>query len=290
MKCWGVERRKRVVEQKERLEAERETHVDYSHVELRYDTPGLFHEALFDPSMMVHFRKRFPVNEVAQINEYLCTGKRPDGMRDVDRNKTSEQDEEEGDVKSQDDDNHLPPASINEDAKESSGKKKGKHRNCTSKKKEKRKRRTEQTSWSNFNESLDLQEAVENYFRREGVYPSAVLADQIYQTRANKKFCKEKGIRRSGLPLGRRKKSDTDAKLKRQMYKDSCQRNAIEGCNGTAKRRFGLDRIMSKLDETSKTEVALIILAMNASYRLVQWLALIFSFRFFGGGQKTVFQ
>ena len=145
----------------------------------------------------------------------------------------------------------------------------------------------EQTSWSNFNESLDLQEAVENYFRREGFYPSAVLADQIYQTRANKKYCKEKKIRLSGLPLGRRKKTDTDAKLKRQMYKDSCQRNAIEGRNGTAKRRFGLDRIMSKLDETAKTEAALIILAMNASYRLVRWLAL---FSVFGClGQKTCF-
>lgn len=32
-------------------------------------------EPLFDPSMMVHFRKRFPVEEVAKINEYVCTGK-----------------------------------------------------------------------------------------------------------------------------------------------------------------------------------------------------------------------
>lgn len=30
---------------------------------------------LFDSSMMVHFRKRFPVEEVARINEYVCTGK-----------------------------------------------------------------------------------------------------------------------------------------------------------------------------------------------------------------------
>ena len=413
-------------------------------------------EPLFDPSMMVHFRKRFPVNEVAQINEYFCTGKRPDGMRDVDRNKTAEQDEDEGENKSQDDDN-LPPAPTNEDDSQSSEKKKGKHKSSTSKKKEKRRKKNrgklimdatvapadityptdigllnksrehlenainvlwkevphtghklpysakaarksylnlakckkwtrakcrkaigeqfryielatsrldalkkqvpnweallpawlrsrldvipkvyaqqkqmydnnvnvcenrvvsleqphvrpikrgkrpnptefgqklhlstvdgytylEQTSWSNFNETLDLQGAVENYFRREGVYPSAVLADQIYQTRANKMYCKEKGIRLSGLPLGRRNKTDTDAKLKRQMYKDSCQRNAIEGRNGTAKRRFELGLIMSKLDESAKTEAALNILAMNASHRLVQWLAHFFSFRWF---------
>ena len=35
-------------------------------------------EPLFDPSMMVHFRKRFPVEEVAKINEYVCTGKWPE--------------------------------------------------------------------------------------------------------------------------------------------------------------------------------------------------------------------
>ena len=43
-------------------------------------------EPLFDPSMMVHFRKRFPVEEVARINEYVCTGKWPEDGRDADRN------------------------------------------------------------------------------------------------------------------------------------------------------------------------------------------------------------
>ena len=57
------------------------------------------------------------------------------------------------------------------------------------------------------------------------------------------------------------------------MRKDSCERNAIEGRNGISKRRFGLDRIFSKLDETAKTEAALILLAMNASCRLARWLA-----------------
>ena len=134
----------------------------------------------------------------------------------------------------------------------------------------------EQTSWSNFNEGGDLQAAVEDYARNFGCYPSAVLADRIYQTRANKIFCSKLGIRLSGLPLGRRKTSETDTKINRQMYKDSCERNAIEGRSGNFKRRFGLDRIFSKLDETAKTEAALIILAMNSSLRLVRWLALFF--------------
>ena len=139
----------------------------------------------------------------------------------------------------------------------------------------------EQTSWRNFNEGGDLQAAVEDYARKFGCYPSAVLADRIYQTRANKLFCSKLGIRLSGLPLGRRKASETDAKIKRQMYKDSCERNAIEGRSGNSKRRFGLDRILSKLDETAKTEAALIILAMNASHRLVRCLVLLFRPPFF---------
>lgn len=134
----------------------------------------------------------------------------------------------------------------------------------------------EQTSWSSFNEGSDLEAAVEGYFRKFGCYPSAVLADRIYQTRRNKMFCAQLGIRLSDPPLGRRKASETDAKIKRQIDRDACERNAIEGRNGNTKRRFGLDRLFSKLDETAKTEVALIILAMNAGLRLVRWLALFF--------------
>lgn len=411
-------------------------------------------QRLFDPSMMVFFRKRFPVGEVARINEYLCTGKRPEGMREVDRNSITEQNEQD-----HDDDDHIPPAPAGEESKSASGKTKGKQNRNTSKKKEKRRKKNrgklimdatvapadikyptdidllnksrehlekavdilwkevphtshklpysagkarksylklakskkwtkakcrkaigeqlryielamkrldalkvqvqdwaklftgwlhrrlevipqvyqqqkemydndthvcedrivsleqphvrpikrgkrpnptefgqklhlstvdgytylEQTSWNNFNEGTDLKAAVENYHRKHGCYPSAVLADQIYQTRENKKYCNGLGIRLSGLPLGRRKAGETDAKVKRQMYKDSCQRNAIEGRNGTGKRRFGLDLIMSKLDETAKTEAALNILAMNASHRLVQWLAQFFNLcRFWG--------
>ena len=134
----------------------------------------------------------------------------------------------------------------------------------------------EQTSWNSFNEGSDLEAAVEDYFRKFGCYPSAVLADRIYQTRSNKMFCAQLGIRLSGPPLGRRKASEKDTKIKRQIYRDACERNVIEGRNGNAKRRFGLDRLFSKLDETAKTEAALIILAMNASLRLARWLVLFF--------------
>ena len=47
----------------------------------------------------------------------------------------------------------------------------------------------EKTGWNNFNEGCDLQAAAEDYHRRFGVYPEAVLADRIYQTRAMQLLC-----------------------------------------------------------------------------------------------------
>lgn len=44
--------------------------------------------------MMVHFRKRFPVEEVAKISEYVCIGKWPEEPRNVDRNDDSEDGDE----------------------------------------------------------------------------------------------------------------------------------------------------------------------------------------------------
>ena len=43
----------------------------------------------------------------------------------------------------------------------------------------------------------------------------------------------------------------------------ACDRNAVEGRNGNAKRRFGLDLIAAKLDETAKTEAALITMSSH---------------------------
>ena len=99
----------------------------------------------------------------------------------------------------------------------------------------------EQNSWSNFSEGNDLEAAAEDYKRKFEFYPSTVLADRIYQTRSNKLFCSQRGIRLSGPPQGRSKTSDIDAKIKRRIHKDSCERNAIEGRNETSKRHFSLD-------------------------------------------------
>jgi hypothetical protein len=56
-------------------------------------------------------------------------------------------------------------------------------------------------------------------------------------------------------------------------------RNAIEGGFGTAKRRYGMNRIMARLQETSETSISLVILVMNLEkilkcifVRILYWL------------------
>lgn len=61
----------------------------------------------------------------------------------------------------------------------------------------------ERISWDNYNESGDLIAQVEAYKELTGVYPVSVHADKIYRTRVNRAWCKERGIRLSGPPLGR---------------------------------------------------------------------------------------
>ena len=411
-------------------------------------------EPLFDASMMVHFRKRFPVEDVAKINEYVCTGKWPEANRSVDRNAEKATDQEEEKDDNHDDQNGQPPkgpgsgkpvrgkANPNTSKKKRARKKnRGKlimdatvapsdikyptdidllnqcrehletaidimwavvphkgHKHPYSAKKarkaylniSKSKRWTakklrkgigeqlrfieqaqkrfsqlmslvpdakfprylqdrlqvipivyaqqkemyenhthacknrivsleqpfvrpiqrgkrpnptelgqklhlsvvdgytylEQTCWNNYNEGNDLKAVAEDYRRKFGVYPEAILADKIYQTRANRSYCKERGIRLSSPALGRPKSGEAGRKEARQTYKDSCERNAVEGRNGNLKRRYGLNLIMSKLDETAKTESALNILAMNAAQRLRRWLLLIFKIL----GLEVVFQ
>lgn len=63
----------------------------------------------------------------------------------------------------------------------------------------------ERQEWSPYNESTGLKDAIERYRQRFGKYPKAVLADKIYRTKDNRKFCKSKGIRLSEPRLGRPK-------------------------------------------------------------------------------------
>jgi hypothetical protein len=126
-------------------------------------------------------------------------------------------------------------------------------------------------SWDNFNESGDLKAQVEAYHRFTGYYPESVHADRIYRTRSNRAWCKERGIRISGPPLGRPPANVSKEKKKQAAY-DERIRNAIEGKFGQAKRRFGLNRVMAKLDNTSGTVIAITFLVMN----LATWWRRVF--------------
>lgn len=137
-------------------------------------------------------------------------------------------------------------------------------------------------SWDNFNESNYFIQQVESFKQRTGYYPSSVHVDKIYRTRKHRSFCKEKGIRMSGNPLGRPPKN-LGLEAKRQALEDEGIRNCIEGKFGQGKRRFNLSRIMTKLPSTSATTVALIFLVMNLSTLFKETLCLFFAKKLFWG-------
>jgi transposase, IS5 family len=117
-------------------------------------------------------------------------------------------------------------------------------------------------SWDNFNESGDLQQQVALFKSRFGHYPEAVYVDQIYRTLSNRAYCRNLGIRITAPPLGRPVPDDLAA-IRKQTLNDAKIRNQIEGKFGQAKRRFSLNRVMSKLANTSETAIDITFLVMN---------------------------
>ncbi len=119
-------------------------------------------------------------------------------------------------------------------------------------------------SWDAYNESGDLIEAAETYKERYGHYPDKILADQIFRTRANREYCNNHGIHLNGRPLGRPPNDRTE--YDKQIIKEreeTSERNEIEGIFGTGKRRLSLNRIMTRLQDTSETQIYLTFVVMN---------------------------
>ncbi len=88
---------------------------------------------------------------------------------------------------------------------------------------------------------------VETYKRRMGHYPEAVLADQIYRTKENRRKCAELGILLSGPKLGRKQVNQEKAERKIAQM-DSRKRNAVEGKFGEGKRFYGMVCINKRTD------------------------------------------
>jgi transposase, IS5 family len=127
-------------------------------------------------------------------------------------------------------------------------------------------------SWDNFNESGDLKLQVEEFKIATGYYPESIHVDQIYRTAENRDWCKARGIRITGVPLGRPPKI-IDPLVKKQARDDEKFRSRIEGKFGEAKRKFSLGRVMTQLSETSQTAIAITFLVMNLSALLRQFFA-----------------
>ena len=121
--------------------------------------------------------------------------------------------------------------------------------------------RADQIDFNAFNEANLLCEQIESYQTLFGYYPGTVLADKIYWTRENRKWLKDRGINIGGVPMGR-KAGQTKYEKERDRKKNN-QRSEIEGKFGETKNRYGLDRLYTRLPQTSQAEISLIFLAVN---------------------------
>jgi len=128
-------------------------------------------------------------------------------------------------------------------------------------------------SWDAYNETSDLSEQAEKFRQRFGHYPASIHADKIYQTRVNRAWCKERGIRLSGKPLGRPRELSREEK--KQQRQDEADRIPIEGKFGNAKRKGTLQRVMAKLSITSRTVVSIGLIVLNLDTVLRIFCAMI---------------
>lgn len=134
--------------------------------------------------------------------------------------------------------------------------------------------RIEKVSFEGYNECGCLTAAVERYRERTGHYPERVLADKIYRTKDNRAYCRRNGIRLSGPKLGRpSKNAEFD---KRQEYQDNTDRIEVERFFSRSKRCFGMGRIVTKLETTQLTSVALSVFVSNLFRIQRRILAVVF--------------
>ena len=122
-------------------------------------------------------------------------------------------------------------------------------------------------TWENIAEASLLPCAAEQYKRMFGFYPKTIIGDGVYPNRNNRAWCTQHHIRLSGLKLGR-KNEEIRREETRQRHQDGCERNAVEGEFGVAKRKLGLGRIMAKLPDTSLTAVAMGFFVTNMERKL----------------------
>lgn len=110
--------------------------------------------------------------------------------------------------------------------------------------------------WEAYNEGTRLMSTVDKYKQRFGYYPAVVLADKIYCTKLNREKLKTLNITLRAKPLGR-------PKAVSEEHVRPGERNPIEGKFGQAKTAYGMNRIKARLQQTSESWIATIILVLN---------------------------
>ncbi|HAA22969.1 MAG TPA: IS5 family transposase [Cytophagales bacterium] len=125
----------------------------------------------------------------------------------------------------------------------------------------------DQLSWGAFHEGNQLVHYLDQYYQSRGHYPAEVLADKLYCTRENRNTLKQMGIKLLAKPLGRPPTNPKPPSF------SAGERNPIEGVFGQAKRAYGMNRITTKLRETSQTAIAFSLLAVNLARLLARQAA-----------------
>jgi len=138
--------------------------------------------------------------------------------------------------------------------------------------------RIEHLDFNSFNEGNYLQAAAENYFQRNGHYPARILVDKIFRTRENYRFCKQNNIKMSNVKLGRPPLNMT-AEQKQEERDTEGLRNEVEGDFGTGKRKYTLNRLLTRLPVTSICQIALVFMVMNLDKVFRDFLFSIFKVR-----------
>ena len=119
----------------------------------------------------------------------------------------------------------------------------------------------EQQKYMYDHRTHSVPDRIVGFRKREGHYPSRILADKIYRNRENLRYCREHGIRLSGPALGRPKKGETRDKA--QDYRDECERVEVERRFSLAKRKCGMGLVTAKLRETAAHVIAMSVLVLN---------------------------
>lgn len=118
-------------------------------------------------------------------------------------------------------------------------------------------------SHENYNESTTLEQAVSNYNDRFGKDPNYVAMDQIYGTRENRNYLKDKSIRTSVKRLGRKKSNESLDKDYRWRKGKQKERNRIEGAFGHIKENYLLGNVRAKLPKTEYSWLRFALLSHN---------------------------